>query len=249
MAILFNPNANLVTIDFAAHATPLAATINGCTALNTIFLGFAWIDQGSTVGLSPPAAPAGFVIDASINSLGVSGQSAISAVLYRAASVAAGSHAISLPFTGIGSAPYYWEGALFETTPVTLDKAPAPVFNNTTSVTGPNTGILSNAVELAIALCGADSSVTTPGIPSLPTGFTSIFGGNASGTGISGRIAQQITVNGAALNPSWTSTSADAMAALVATYADASLGPQPGRPKRRGRQGGLTMGLNIAEWF
>jgi hypothetical protein len=224
MTIVFNPNANVVTADQASQASPLALTINGCTAGNTLFLAVCWIDTSSVTGLTPPAAPAGFVTDVSINSAGTSGE-AVSVVLYRAASIASGTHAVSLPFTsgaGQGTSPYFWEAALFETTPVALDKAPAAVSGTTTSLTGPNTGTLSSAVEFAVALCGANSS-TSAGIPSLPTGFTSILGGNASAAGIGGRIAQQITAVNTALNPSWTASSAQAMAAIVATYTDASV--------------------------
>jgi hypothetical protein len=230
MTIVFNPNANLVTADAASAASPLSLTINGCTG--TVFLALAWGDSSAATGLTPPAAPSGFVVDATINQSGTNTQ-AISVVLYRKPTLTAGTLAVSLPFSsgaGQGTSPYFWEAALFETTPVSLDKAPAAVSTNTAALTGPNTGTLTQPVEFAIALCGSNGGVT-PGIPNLPAGFTSILGGNASGAGIAGRIAQQITSVNTALNPSWTSTSATSMAAIVATYADAStsLGRQPGK--------------------
>ena len=212
MAITYNPNNNAVQISGVASGGPMAATITGCTAGNTLLCAVTFTDNAGTLGLPAPNAPPGWVIDSSSV---VTGTIPILVVVYRTTAVA-GTNTFSTAFV-IGTSPFYWNGSLVEVTPLAIDKAPAPVFSATTSLTGPNTGTLSSANEFVFAVCGNDIA-GTPVIPSLPTGFTSILASNNTNTNIGVRTAYQIVSATTAINPTWTVATGGTTFAAVTTY-------------------------------
>lgn len=219
MALVFNPNGNIATNTGNGVASPITVTINAVTPGNTLYVALTWTDSAGALALASPAAPTGYITDASSATVGTSGEG-VGLVVYRRSAAPGGTNAISIPIS-VGTSPYFWAITAFETTPSVLDKHPTPVSSATSSLTGPSTGTLTQPVEFAIALCGAASSVAT-GIPVLPAGFTSIFSNTLNGLAI--QAAQQITSVTTALNPSWTSTNAISMVAIVLTFTEAVRG-------------------------
>ena len=236
MAIVFNPNSNSVTVSGVAGAGPITATINGCTAGNTLLLAVTSTDSPASVGIAPPTAPAGWTRDSFTNSLGGTSKALWVAVYRKTAS--AGSNSFSAAFSS-GTSPYYWIGSLTEVTPLALDKAPTPVSSATTSLTGPNTGTLSSATEFVLGICGSDDP-TLIVVPTLPAGFTTILGSTGGGTNIAVLTAYQITSATTAINPTWTSTSSDILVAAITTYTDAAAPVITVQPTQQSAASGST---------
>jgi hypothetical protein len=92
-------------------------------------------------------------------------------------------------------------------------------------LSGPNTGTLSNAVEFALGVCGANQA-GTPAVPVVPSGFTSAFGETSN---VSLQAAFQITSTTSAINPSWSSPDSVSMAAVVTTYSAAVVNTAPSK--------------------
>jgi hypothetical protein len=215
MTITYNPNANKQSTTFSG--TSAALTIASVTAGNTLLCAVQWADSAGTTGLAAPAT----VTDSTgqtwtaevVQATGGAATSGIGALIYRLFNANAGSHTVTFTPSG-GTSPYIGDMALFEVTPLALDKHPAAVNSTSgTGITGPNTGTLTNAIEFALSVCGIDAG---SGSINTPTGFTSI---QNSGDG---SINFQITSTTTALNPAYTSTGGDSAQAAIATYTDAS---------------------------
>lgn len=225
--INYNPNSNLVSsTDGGSGASwpGTMETITGCTAGNTLLAVLGFVNTGNTSGTAPPSAPAGWVLDSNVDT-GGNPSALIGFGIYRKSAAASGSNAFA-PSAPASTGPYYWTLALFEVTPLALDKSPAGVIAAAVTLTGPNTGTLSAAIEFAVAGCAADNTSSLD-IPSLPTGFTTAYSANTS---LGFQSCYQITSATTALNPSWSCANAFSMAAGIVTYTDAS-GSAPVQPK------------------
>jgi hypothetical protein len=216
--IIFNPNNNLVSStdggSGAAWPTTLM-TISGCSAGNTLFAVLSFSSVSGGLGDAPPPAPSGWILDSGVATAGTAG-APIGVGIYRKASAASGANSFS-PVAPGGTSPFFWTAALFEVTALALDEAPPGVSSSAATLSGPNTGTLSNAVEFALGVCGANQD-GAPVVPAVPSGFTSAFGETAA---VAIQAAFQITSTTTAINPSWSSAGSLSMAAAITTYSAA----------------------------
>ena len=233
MAITYNPNANAQTA-LVQNVTTKTLTIPSVTAGNTLFLAIAWEDPVNTTGLSFAASNvsdtngSGWVQDITGVTAGTFG-TAVS--IFRLNNAAAGSHAVTINTTGRGFNSNQMAGgaALWETTPVSLDKTTAQVNATSSPATTNSTGVLSSATEIAFSLFGLDAStvaaLTSPGAP-----WTTIY--NQSTQVVYNSFSYQIVAATTALTASATTTATSPdIAAVIVTYSDASgIATPPARP-------------------
>jgi hypothetical protein len=105
-------------------------------------------------------------------------------------------------------------------------------------------GTLANATDLILSVIQPSSGeAITPG-----PGFTVLLDQHA---GFFYAMSQTTTSALGTANATATMASSDVWTIATVAFKSAAVAgkPPPGAMKRRGRQGGLAMGLNIAEWF
>lgn len=213
--IVVNPNSNTVTdVNVGSDEWP-TLTINGCTPGNTLFAAISYDDTALD---AVPPAPTGWLLDSSHAQIAGPSTFPIGFAVYRMPIAKKGTNVFATAPTAGNHSGFYFGAIIFEVTPLILDKAPASVSAEADTVTGPNTGTLSTAVEFALGICGGNES-GFPGIPTTPVGWTSLFGDN---TAVATLVCYQITAATTALNPTWTSAGCDIMVAGVCTYIDSS---------------------------
>lgn len=257
MAIVVQSNY-VITV---ATSPGTVALLAPAKAGNTIILATGWFDAGAGNVLPLPGDANGTyqnLLNVPLNSIGCG------LALNYVPGCAAGTHSTTI--TGLTGPPdnnLFATAALYEVAGLTLSpfdviSPSAQTVNGgagqTSQSTG-STGPLSQANEWAFGMCTFDDN---PGVANegvlVPAGFTPDPNIPASFQDTLNNIGLQIgwmeVTSPAALNPSfgWSSqpTMTSTIAALAMFKEPVST---PGILKRRGRQGGLTMGLNLPEWY